>query len=49
MLSIERCRELLSDSDKMTDEEIVALRNDLYKMTEVALESYFRENKYGKF
>jgi len=33
----------------MTDEEIVALRNDLYKMTEVALESYFRENKYGKF
>ncbi len=41
ILSIEECRELISDSNKMTDEDVAALRADLYEMTELALEYYF--------
>ena len=43
MLSIEQCRELIPGGDKMNEEEIVALRGDLYEMAELALECYFLE------
>jgi hypothetical protein len=41
MLSIEQCRELMPHTDNMTDEQVAALRADLYQMAELALESYF--------
>lgn len=47
MLSIEECRALIPDSDRLTDEEVAAIRRDLYEMAGLALECYF-EDKNGK-
>jgi hypothetical protein len=45
MLSIEECRALLPDGDKMNNEEIAAIRHDLYEMAELALECYVAEKR----
>ena len=47
MLNIDQCRALIPDGSKMSDEEIAALRHDLYEMAELALECYFAQ-KHGK-
>jgi hypothetical protein len=43
MISIEKCRELIPGSDKMSDEEIWQLRKELYEVAGLALEVYFVE------
>lgn len=50
MLSIEDFRALIPDTDRLTDEEVAALRRDLYEMAELALECYFETNgsRFGK-
>lgn len=40
MLSIEECRELIPDSNKFADKQIEEIREDLYGLAELALESY---------
>ena len=47
MLSIERCRELIPDNEKLTDAEIIKIRDSLYGMAELALECYFEDIKNG--
>lgn len=42
MLSIQECRELIPDQEKLTDDEILKIRDSLYELAEIALESYFR-------
>ncbi len=46
MLSIDECRELISGSEKFTDKQVEEIREDLYGLAELALESYFK--KKGK-
>ena len=41
MLSLEECRELIPDGDKLSDKEIAEIRADLYGMAELALDVYF--------
>lgn len=44
MLSVERCRELLlPESENITDERIKEIRDSLYGLVELALDSYFEE------
>ena len=43
MLSIEKCRALIPDGDKMSDNEITAVRNDLYEMARLALDVWRME------
>jgi len=46
MISIEKCRKLLeTDNEKFTDDEIVKIREQLYKLAELSLDSYFEEIK----
>jgi hypothetical protein len=45
MLSVEKCRELLGDKS-LTDEQIEALRADLYEIAQLAFETWVHE-KYG--
>jgi len=45
MLSIERTRELIEDSEIYSDEEIERIRDDVYALAEIALDSYFEELK----
>ena len=45
MLSLEKCRELIPDSNKLSDQEIDELRKALYDMAELALEVYFHRKK----
>ena len=40
MIPIETCRKLVPNSDKFADEEIVEIRETLYGLAELALESY---------
>lgn len=47
MLSIEESRKILgSIGEKMSDEEISKLRNELYQLVSLSLDSYI-ENKRG--
>lgn len=41
MLSIEECRRILGD-DKLSDEEIEELRDDLYAWLNEVLDAYFK-------
>ncbi len=43
MLSIEECRALIPDGDKLKDEQITELRDTLYELANLALESYFTQ------
>lgn len=43
MLSIEECRELIPDSEKFNDKQIEDIRENLYGLAELALESYFKK------
>lgn len=45
MLPIDICRELILDSEKLSDEQVVSIRADLYEAAELALESYFKSLK----
>jgi len=44
MLSIERCRELIPDSDKYSDEEIEKIRDGFRDLAEVIFEKW-KEDK----
>ena len=50
MLSIEKCRELIPDSELYSDAEITKIRDNIYQLGELALEDYFRsiEESSGK-
>jgi microsomal dipeptidase-like Zn-dependent dipeptidase len=48
MLSLEKCRELIPHEKELTDEQIEEIRETLYGLAELALESYFREKNLGK-
>ena len=41
MISIEKCKEILGE--KMTDSEVIQLREALYAMVESILDNYFEE------
>ncbi len=43
MLTIEACRALIPDGDKLSDEEIVKIRESLYGFAKLALDVYFKE------
>ena len=43
MLPIEECRKLIDDSDKMTDEQIIEVRDVLYSLADLSLDAYFQE------
>lgn len=46
MISMEKCRELIGEkAESMTDDEIARIREDLYGLAELALESYFEKKK----
>ena len=47
MLSLEKMRELIPNSDDLTDEFLEELRSEMYAMAELALECYFK-NKNGE-
>lgn len=40
MLTIEQCRALISESDKLSDEELAKIRESLYGLAELALDMY---------
>lgn len=42
MLSIEECREYLDDKN-LSDEEVLEIRDNLYGLAEIAIESYIKE------
>ena len=48
MISIKKCRELIPDSDELTDEEIEDIRWRLYGLAELALDCYFEDLKKKK-
>lgn len=41
MLNIEECREYLED-ETLSDEEVLEIRNNLYSLAEIAIESYVK-------
>jgi Asp-tRNA(Asn)/Glu-tRNA(Gln) amidotransferase C subunit len=46
MISIEKCRKLLEiDKEKFTEDEIIKIKEQLYKIAEFALDSYFEPKK----
>ncbi len=45
MLSIDACRELIPDGEKLTDEQVASIRTDLYEAAGLALDSYFESLK----
>lgn len=45
MLSIEQCRELIPDDEKLTDIQIEEIRTSLYELGELALEDYIKKKK----
>ena len=47
MISIEKCREILEDKN-LTDEEVTTIREQLYKLAEVSIDSYFEEKSETK-
>jgi hypothetical protein len=42
MLTIERVKELLND-ENISDEEVLEIRDNLYGLAEIAIESYIKE------
>lgn len=47
MLSIEKAKEILND-ENISDEEILEIRDNLYGLAEIAIESYVKEKKDTK-
>lgn len=47
MLSIEKVREILND-ENISNEEILEIRDNLYGLAEIAIESYMKERKANK-
>ncbi len=45
MLSVQECRELIDDSENLSNDEIEKIKRDLYDMAELALELYFKKKK----
>ena len=43
MLSIEECRELIPEGERLTEKEVAEIRKTLYGLAELALECYFKE------
>jgi len=48
MLSVEKCRELLGDPH-LSDEQVEALRADLYEVTQLAFETWVHEKHGSKY
>jgi len=48
MLSIEKCRELIPDSDKYSDEYIERVRDDTRALVEIIFEKWLEERKKNK-
>ena len=48
MLRVEKCRELLEDSH-LSDEQVEALRADLYEMAQIAFETWMHEKHGSKY
>jgi hypothetical protein len=44
MLSIEKCREYL-EGKKLTDKEVLEIRDNLYGLAEIAIEKYIKDKK----
>jgi hypothetical protein len=42
MLQIEKIREILND-ENLSDEQILEIRDNLYELAEIAIESYIKE------
>jgi hypothetical protein len=45
MLSILECRKFIPDNMKYTDEEIIRIRDDLYILAEIALETVLEKRE----
>ena len=43
MLTIEESRKLIPNSNEYTDEEIKRIRDDLYKLAEIAIDVYLEK------
>lgn len=48
MLSIEQCRELISDSDKLTNAEIEEIRSSCYETAQLAFDVWFEKKPKEK-
>jgi hypothetical protein len=48
MIGLEECRRLIEGSDKLSDQEIIQIRNELCQLGELALEQYYQNKKSGK-
>ncbi|MCU1311412.1 MAG: hypothetical protein JWO20_2537 [Candidatus Angelobacter sp.] len=44
MISLERCRKLLSNGNRFTDDELIALRDRLVSLADIALHHSQKEN-----
>ena len=43
MLSIEECRALIPDGDKLSDKEVEDIRENLFELAELALEKFHQK------
>jgi len=43
MLTIEKSRKLIPNSNEYTDEEIKRIRDDIYKLAEIAIDAYLEK------
>ncbi|QSH39352.1 hypothetical protein JXR01_03590 [Candidatus Kaiserbacteria bacterium] len=43
MLSIEKCRELIEDDEKYSDEQIIEIRDALDQLASIFVDKYFSE------
>lgn len=48
MISVEKCRELLPDSDPLSDEEVLKVCDQLYEVGQLAFESYLNSKNGSK-
>ena len=48
MLSVEKCRELIPDSDKYTDEEITKMRDDMDALANIFFDYWIAKRKKEK-
>lgn len=48
MLSLEQCRKIDPNLEKLSDEEVVLIRENLYEGAQLALESWVKKNSGSK-
>lgn len=48
MVTLEKCRELIPNSERFTDKDIEEIREALYGLAEISLRHYFKEKDLGK-